>query len=233
MTSLLDSFAYSLARIRWDVFGTLTFKSVPSSERKAFGLAWAHMHHAAKLVGRPYSKLLIALRPELGELYGRFHFHYLLGGTWCRNEITLSHQLEHHWFGLRGQGSIAKVRAYNPSLAGVEYVTKALSGYYVLGMNEYETRKFNLCESVTVSRSVVGVISDLDRMGRQHVDTATPARKQPTDEASKRQADLQALKLKAADRLGRAAQRLDTIRHGLRDECPRYAAERSCSSAKR
>jgi len=77
----LDSYAYSLARIRWDVFGTLTFRSVPSTKR-AFGRAWAHMHQAAELVERPYSQLLIALRAELGEMGGRFHFHYLLGGTW-------------------------------------------------------------------------------------------------------------------------------------------------------
>ena len=76
----LDSYAYSLARIRWDVFGTLTFRSVPSPKR-AFGRAWAHMRQAAELVERPYSQLLIALRAELGEMSGRFHFHYLLGGT--------------------------------------------------------------------------------------------------------------------------------------------------------
>src|SRR5208283_4936822 len=100
----LDSYAYSLARIRWDVFGTLTFRSVPSPKR-AFGRAWAHMHQAAEIVERPYSQLLIGLRAELGEMGGRFHFHYLLGGTWARNAITLAHQLEHRWFGMFGQGA--------------------------------------------------------------------------------------------------------------------------------
>jgi hypothetical protein len=55
MNQALDGYAYSLARIRWDVFGSLTFRSVPSPKR-AFGRAWAHMHHAAELCGRPYSK---------------------------------------------------------------------------------------------------------------------------------------------------------------------------------
>ena len=90
----LDSYAYSLARIRWDVFGTLTFRSVPSAKR-AYGRAWALMRLGAELVQRPYSQLLIALRAELGEMTGRFHFHFLLGGTQTRNEITLAHQLEH------------------------------------------------------------------------------------------------------------------------------------------
>jgi hypothetical protein len=99
----LDSYAYSLARIRWDVFGTLTFRSVPTAKR-AYGRAWALMRLGAKLVQRPYSQLLIALRAELGEMTGRFHFHFLLGGTQTRNAITLSHQLEHRWYGLFGQG---------------------------------------------------------------------------------------------------------------------------------
>ncbi len=159
----LDSYAYSLARIRWDVFGTLTFRSVPSPKR-AFGRAWAHLHQAAELVERPYSQLLIALRAELGEMGGRFHFHYLLGGTWARNSITLAHQLEHRWFGMFGQGAIAKCRAYDRSRAGVAYVTKCLS-QGTWGANEYELRKYNLADTVTLSRSVVLVIEDLERMG--------------------------------------------------------------------
>lgn len=71
MKNSLDSYAYSLARVRWDVFGTLTFRSVPSPKR-AFGRAWAHMHQAAEIVGRPYSQLLIVLRAECGEMMGRF-----------------------------------------------------------------------------------------------------------------------------------------------------------------
>ena len=161
MKTTLDSYAYSLARIRWDVFGTLTFRSVPSTKR-AFGRAWAHMHYAAELSEQPYSRLLIALRAELGEMTGRFHFHYLLGGTQTRNEITLAHQMEHNWYGMLG--AIARCRAYDHSRAGVEYVTKCLS-QGALGKNEYELRKFNLSDTVTLSRSVFRVIGDLERMG--------------------------------------------------------------------
>jgi hypothetical protein len=159
----LDSYAYSLARIRWDVFGTLTFRSVPSS-KKAYGRAWALMRQAAKLAQRPYSQLLIALRAELGEMTGRFHFHFLLGGTQTRNEITLAHQLEHRWFGLLGQGAISKCRPYDRSRAGVAYVTKCL-GQKNWGANNYELGKFNLADTVTLSRSLFRVIRDLDRMG--------------------------------------------------------------------
>ena len=157
----LDSYAYSLARIRWDVFGTLTFRSVPPPKR-AHGRAWALMRRAAELVQRPYSQLLIGLRAELGEMTGRFHFHFLLGGTKTRNEITLAYQLEYEWFGMFGQGAISKCRPYDRSRAGVAYVTKCLG---TRGANEYEVRKFNLADTVTLSRSVFRVIRSLDRMG--------------------------------------------------------------------
>ena len=159
----LDSYAYSLARIRWDVIGTLTFRSVPSPKR-AYGRAWTLMRLGAELVQRPYSQLLIALRAEFGEMTGRFHFHFLLGGTKTRNEITLAHQLEHRWFGVFGQGAISKCRPYDRSRAGVAYVTKCL-GQGTWGANEYELRKFNLADTVTLSRSVFRVIRSLDRMG--------------------------------------------------------------------
>ena len=163
MTLPLDSYAYSLARLRWDVFGTLTFRSVPTPKR-AYGRAWALMRRAAELVQRPYSRLLIALRAEHGELTGRFHFHFLLGGTQTRNEITLAHQLEHLWYGLFGQGAISKCRPYDRSRAGVAYVTKCL-GQKTWGANRYELGKFNLADTVTLSRSVFRVIRSLDRMG--------------------------------------------------------------------
>lgn len=159
----LDSYAYSLARVRWDVFGTLTFRSVPSP-KKAYGRAWRLFREAAELVQRPYSQLLIALRAELGEMTGRFHFHFLLGGTESRNEITLAHQLEHRWFGVFGQGAISKCRPYDRSRAGVAYVMKCL-GPENWGADVYEVNKFNLADTVTLSRSVFRVIRSLDRMG--------------------------------------------------------------------
>ena len=109
----LDSYAYSLARIRWDVFGTLTFRSVPSP-KKAYGRAWALMRLTAELVQRPYSQLLIALCAERGELTGRFHLHFLPGGTQMRDEITLVSQLEHLWYMRNILTNIRQSYAYPP-----------------------------------------------------------------------------------------------------------------------
>ena len=160
----LDSYAYSLARVRWDVFGTLTFRSVPSPNN----CVWPGLGADAPGGGAGPAALFSAsdcvARGAGGNDGQRFHFHFLLGGTQARNEITLAHQLEHRWYGLFGQGAISKCRAYDRSRAGVEYVTKCLSeGCW--GANEYELRKFNLADTVTLSRSVFRVIRSLDRMG--------------------------------------------------------------------
>jgi hypothetical protein len=152
-----DNFAYTLARIRWDVFGTLTFKGCVPRRRIAYGHAWRHFRQAAELVERPYAQLLIALREELGELNGRFHFHFLLGGNQTRNAITLCHRLEYAWTGQTG--AIAKIRPYDCSQAGVAYLTKCLSGGDV-----YEMNKFISADQVTLSHSVYRVISALERI---------------------------------------------------------------------
>ena len=106
---------------------------------------------------QPYALLLIALRQELGEHNGRFHFHYLLGGPHTHKAITLSHRLEYSW---KGQtGAIAKIRPYDDSQAGVAYVTKCLSGADV-----YEMNKFISADPVTLSSSVYRVIRSLERI---------------------------------------------------------------------
>jgi hypothetical protein len=57
------------------------------------------------------------------------------------------------FFAQCGHLGIAKCRAYDRSRTGVEYVTKCLS-QGTLGANDYELRKFNLADAVTLSRCV-------------------------------------------------------------------------------
>jgi hypothetical protein len=167
MEVTLDSYAYSLARIRWDIFGTMTFRHVPNPGKRD-GRAWALMGLAAKLCQRPYSQLLIVLRGERGEMTGREHQHFLLGGTDARNRITLAHELEYEGFGLSGYLGFCKCRPYDDCRAGVAYVLKCLSEG-VWGANEYELRKFNLADTVTLSNSIFRVVRSLDRMQREAV----------------------------------------------------------------
>lgn len=173
---MIDSeiFAYALSRIRWDLFATLTFKGQVPRPQIARRMAYRHLREAAKISGQPYGRLLIALREEHGEKNGRFHLHYLLGGTQTSNAITFAHRLEHQWKG--STGGIVQIRPYDRARAGVEYVTKCLTGSsWNDGANRYEVAKFDRANEVTLSRSVTAVIRSHERMG---ADAAARTRRQ-------------------------------------------------------
>ena len=127
-----------------------------------YGMAYRLFRAVSEITGVPYNRLLIALRGELGELKGRFHFHALVGGTTARNLITLSHQLERQWRIISGN-AIPQVRPYDRTLAGADYVCKCL------GANRFELSKYNLADEVTLSHSVLAVIRAMDAKGdRRH-----------------------------------------------------------------
>lgn len=149
-------FAYTLARIEWDTFNTLTFKNPIPKTSICFGMAWRWCRAISEISGVPYNRLLIALRGEFGEQKGRFHFHVLVGGTTARNTISLAHRMERQWR-IIANNAIPDCRPYNRSLAGAEYISKCL------GANQYELSKYNLADSVTLSRSVLHLIG---RTGR-------------------------------------------------------------------
>lgn len=155
-----EAFAFTLSRIRWELFGTLTFRGSVPAPRVGYGLCWREFHQVAEVSERLYSSLLIALRQDEGEKFGRGHFHWLLGGTRVRNLITLSNQIEYDWKCLTG--AKAEVRRYDCTLAGAEYVASRLTG-----ANEYEVGKFDLAASTTLSSSVFAVIRNNERIGAE------------------------------------------------------------------
>jgi hypothetical protein len=155
---LITDFGTSLARIQWDFFASPSFKGTVPRANIAFGMAYRWMQETAKICGVPYNRLLIALRGELGELRGRFHFHCLIGGTSTRNYHTLEHQLEHLWKVISG-GARVDVRQYDRSLAGAEYLAQCL------GANAYELNKYSFADSVTLSSSVIRLIASIDESG--------------------------------------------------------------------
>jgi len=151
-------YGLTLARIRWDVFATLTFAGCVPRTSICYGQAFKWLQETAKICAVPYNRLLIALRGEAGEEHGRFHFHCLVGGTTTRNYHTLCHQLEHLWK-MVNRGARVEVRPYDPSLAGAAYVVKCL------GANAYELNKYSLANSVTLSESIGRLIRAMDSSG--------------------------------------------------------------------
>lgn len=157
-SEIATDFGLSLARVQWDFFATPTFKGNVPRANIAYGMAWRWLQETAKVCGVPYNRLLIALRGEVGEAKGRFHFHCLVGGTATRNYHTLQHQMEHLWK-IQSGGARVEVRQYDRSLAGVEYVAKCL------GANAYELGKYSFANTVTLSSSVIRLIAGIDESG--------------------------------------------------------------------
>ena len=147
----LGDFAWTLSRIDWDIFSTLTFTNPVPRPHTCYGLAWQWCRALSEVGKVPYKNLLIALRGEQGEATGRFHFHCLVGGTATRNTISLCHQASYLWKGLARMAR-TDVRPYDRSRAGADYISKCL------GANEYELGKYSLADKVTLSRSVLRLI---------------------------------------------------------------------------
>ena len=157
-SEIATDFGISLARIQWDFFATPSFKGTVPHANICYGLAFRWLQELAKVCGVPYKRLLIALRGEEGDMFGRFHFHCLVGGTATRNYHTLQHQAEHLWK-IQTGGARVDVRQYDRSRAGAEYVGECL------GANPYELNKYSFASTVTLSASVIRLIAGIDASG--------------------------------------------------------------------
>jgi hypothetical protein len=152
-------FAYTLARINWDFFITLTFKNPLPRESVRKAMFWRWCRDVSKISGVPYKDLLIALRGELGEIGARPHFHSLLGGVATCNMMSLRSQMMRCWKIISGNAD-ADFRLYDRSLAGADYICKCLGG-----ANSYEINKFSIAEETMLSDSVISLIRVLDAKG--------------------------------------------------------------------
>jgi hypothetical protein len=159
-SEVATDFGISLARIQWDIFATPSFKGTVPRPHICYGLAYRWLQELAKTCGVPYKRLLIALRGEEGEKFGRFHFHCLVGGTATRNYHTLQHRAEWLWKVQTG-GARVDVRQYDRSQAGAAYVAKCL------GANAYELNKYSFANTVTLSSSVIRLIAAIDESGER------------------------------------------------------------------
>ena len=148
-----------LLRIKWQLFGTLTFKRAEMPEGQRKDMVFALLHEIVRPLRVQWHNLLWVLRLEEGEITQRKHFHLLIGGlpeqfvTTKRCFIIMN-----TWEGLGG--GMARVRIYDPRLAGVDYVTKCLgweAGRTLEGANRYEVEKFDSEKvlQLTPSKSVM------------------------------------------------------------------------------
>lgn len=147
----------------WRVFGTGTWSSarVPS-ESKQRKLMFAFLFQTSKMVGIPFRKLVWATRHEMGEKFGREHYHWLIGAQEWTPTIGQMFQLNQLWDNQPLCG-FSRNHIFNQELNGVAYVTKCLSGLAgggTLGGDYYESAKFSsACSEVTLSNSLARVVA--------------------------------------------------------------------------
>lgn len=158
---------YQLARIDWQFFGTLTFRAAEVPERIRVSMWFAFVRKIAANFGCHFHTLLWCLRQESGEINGRRHFHYLLGGL-PEKAVTKSSCFAQmaQWENLRG--GMARVRLFDRSLNGIDYIAKDCLG--MSGADLYESAKFgSSSSSLMLSKGVSGKLVRIIREERRVV----------------------------------------------------------------
>lgn len=159
-----------IANIEWQFFSTLTFKSLKANEAVWLKIFFAMIREQAANFGVHFSSILWALRYEIGEQTGRPHFHALIAGlpnTAVHSATCFSFMRiwEKH------RGGNARVRVYDPTLAGVEYVLKGVDeAFTTAGANWYELNKFGMRCDVMLSMSLIRLMQNRSRFGHRDRD---------------------------------------------------------------
>lgn len=127
---MIHPLSYHLLKIPFDLYVTHTYganwskgKTRNKVERRYSWLRDIYGHHCSDraLDDKPWLDA-----EELGDMNDRYHAHMLLGGLPKRP--TKSDCFAMQWLWKEDfRGGFSKIRPYNPSLGGVDYVLKALS----------------------------------------------------------------------------------------------------------
>lgn len=142
--------SWILARMEWDIFGTLTWADVPPQSVQEKCIAELTRRVAKQVYKGSTLDILWAFRYEEGEKTGRPHWHCLFGAYQnapTSNKTTIAKQIKHIWENDVKQNKtkykpcvgFADIRGYDSTKAGAEYICKpALSA-----RDFYELQKFN------------------------------------------------------------------------------------------
>jgi hypothetical protein len=132
------------------------------------------------------SSIRWALRYELGEVTQRPHFHALVAGLPASAaNVATCFSIMRTWE--KHGGGQARVRVYDSTLAGVEYILKGVDeAYFSCGNNWYELGKFGGRCSVTLSVSLSRHLHNRKRLGHRGRD-GLYSFEQPSLKARRRQ----------------------------------------------
>ena len=113
---------FTILRIDWDIFGTLTFRGEGVSPGHAWSKVYPLFHRLAKYVRIPFGDLLTATRLETGRINGRIHLHFLAAGVGSARVRPLCRKLEKLWS--EKVGGTAEIEPFDPVRCGTFYCTK-------------------------------------------------------------------------------------------------------------
>jgi len=160
---------YSLVRIRWQYFGSLTFKQVHLSGKVRQGMFLTYIRKLANKFGVHFNRVLWVSRLESGSKFGRLHYHYLIGGL-SPNSVNVSQCFRQAATWESIGGGMARVYVFDQTLNGLDYIAKNLDAGLV-----HETGKFGVdTASLTLSQSTLCFIKGClarDRRDVQHNET--------------------------------------------------------------
>lgn len=161
---------FTLEMVDWQFFCTFTFKSLKVPEAVYVKMFFATIGDQAQNLGVHFSKILWVLRREKGEITGRPHFHALIAGLPASaSTVATSFSFMKIWE--RHGGGQSRVRVYDSSLTGVEYVLKgANEAWSLAGANHYELGKFGHSCDVTLSMSLIRHVQNRKRFGHRDRD---------------------------------------------------------------
>jgi hypothetical protein len=161
---------HALSNVRWQLFSTLTFKSLKVNDATKLKMFFALMRRQAANFGVHFRQILWVLRYELGESTGRPHFHALIAGlpdTAVQSSTCFSFMKIWESLG----GGIARVRVFDSTLAGVEYILKGVDEALMnQGGNWYELNKFGSRCDVMLSMSLIHHMQNRSRFGHRDRD---------------------------------------------------------------
>jgi hypothetical protein len=144
---------YTLQRVHWQFFGSLTFKSAKLPERVRVSMFFELVRCLCRWHKVPFRNCVWALRQEPGEITLRLHFHFLIAGlplyaVQDASAMTIKAQWE------RLGGGTARIREYDSREQDLDYILKCLD-YQNAGANLYEVGKFSYsADEVMLSNSI-------------------------------------------------------------------------------
>ncbi|HVU27386.1 MAG TPA: hypothetical protein VHG71_06580 [Verrucomicrobiae bacterium] len=159
-----------LETVEWQFFCTFTFRTLKVTEAVWLKMYFAMMREQADNFGVHFLKILWVLRKEKGELTHRPHFHALIA-AFPASAVSEATCFSFMKIWERFGGGQARVRVYDSTLTGVEYVLKGVDASYTnAGANWYELGKFGTRCDVMLSMSLIRHMENRSRFGHRDRD---------------------------------------------------------------